>query len=185
MQHIGPPAAEAASALVKAAGDSDAHVRREAVMALYYTRPDRKLVIPVLAKALEDSDPAVRVAALDALTSLGDAAVPTLSKALEKPALRYWAALALGELGEKARPAVAALTAALKDDQPVTRREVLVALRASDPTRRRPCRRSFRCSTTKTKRSRMPRPLPWVAWARRQPAPRRHCGRGKKGRKKS
>jgi HEAT repeat protein len=133
LQHIGPPAAGAASALVKAAGDSDAHVRREAVMALYYTRSDRKLVIPVLSKALEDSDPAVRVAALDALTSLGDAAVPTLSKALEKPALRYWAALALGELGDKAKPAVAALTAALKDDQPVTRREVLVALARIGP----------------------------------------------------
>jgi HEAT repeat protein len=133
LQGIGPPAAAAASALVKAAGDPDAHVRREAVMALYYTRSDRKLLIPVLSKALEDSDPAVRVAALDALTSIGDAAVPTLSKALEKPALRYWAALALGELGDKAKPAVAALTAALKDDQPVTRREVLVALARIGP----------------------------------------------------
>lgn len=133
LQHIGPPAAEAASALVKAAGDSDPTVRREAVMALYYTRADRKLAIPALSKALEDSDPAVRVAALDALTSIGDAAVPTLSKALEKPALRYWSALALGELGEKAKPAVAALTAALKDDQPATRREVLVALARIGP----------------------------------------------------
>lgn len=133
LQHIGPPAAEAASALVKAAGDSDPTVRREAVMALYYTRADRKLALPALSKALEDSDPAVRVAALDALTSIGDAAVPTLSKALEKPALRYWSALALGELGEKAKPAVAALTSALKDDQPATRREVLVALARIGP----------------------------------------------------
>lgn len=133
LQGIGPPATEFAMDLVKAAGDPDPHVRREAVMALYYTRAEPKVAIPVLSKSLEDSDPAIRVAALDALTSIGDAAVPTLTGALEKPALRYWAALALGELGDKAKPAVAALTAALKDDQPVTRREVLVALARIGP----------------------------------------------------
>ncbi len=133
LQHLGPAAVGAAPALVKATGDSDPNVRREAVMALYYIRADHKMSLPVLAKALEDSDPSVRVAALDELTSIGEPAVPVLTKALEKPAVRYWAVLALGELGDKAAPAVDALIAALKDDRAETRREVLVTLARIGP----------------------------------------------------
>ena len=132
-------------------------------------------MIPALSKALEDSDPAVRVAALDALTSLGDAAVPTLSKALEKPALRYWAALRSANWAIKPSRR-SRHNRRLKDDQPVTRREVLVALARIGPDAADGRAGDHSATwTTKTKRSRMPRPLPWVAWARRLPAPPTHC----------
>ena len=128
LQTLGPIAADAAEALAKAAADPDPHVRRTAIGALQRIRPEPKLAIAVLGKALEDTDPSVRVTALSALTSAGEAAIPTLTQGLGNPEIRYWAALALGELGPRAKSATDALTAALKDERPEVRREVLVAL---------------------------------------------------------
>ncbi len=108
--------------------DPDAHVRRVAISALEAIHPDPAIEIAAFAKALDDSDPAVRIAALSGLTDHGAAAVPALDRALGKPATRYWAALALGELGKDAKEAVNGLIAALKDDRPLVRREALIAL---------------------------------------------------------
>jgi HEAT repeat protein len=131
---LGTAAADAADALsVAAAQDSDAQVRRQAVRALSRIHSEPQLAIASLGNALEDPDPAVRVAALDSLTSAGPAAVPVLGKALENPATRYWAALALGELHKDAKPALGALVEAMKDERPEVRREVLVALARIGP----------------------------------------------------
>ena len=110
LQSLGPIAAEAAEALAKAASDSDPtrtpHGDHAIAAAI---RPEPKLAIPVLGKAPEDSDPSVRVTALSALTSAGETAVPTSDAGLDNPEIRYWAALALGELGPQAKGATDAL----------------------------------------------------------------------------
>ena len=128
LQLIGPTAREATGALSKAIGDPDAHVRRTAIMALQSIGPEPKAVVGVLAKALQDPELSVRVAALSALTELGEVAVPVLAEALGNPDTRYWAALALGELGPNAKGAVTNLTGALEDQRPEVRREALIAL---------------------------------------------------------
>lgn len=50
-------------------------------------------------------------------------AMPKLEQSLrdEEPAVRYWAAIGLGNLGKEAAPAAEALTSALKDDSAVVR----------------------------------------------------------------
>ena len=134
LEMIGPAASDAAAALVKAIGDPDVHVRRTAIMALERIHPDPRVVVAALGKALKDNkDPAVRVAALDALTNAGEAAVGVLTKALADPETRYWAALALGELGPAAQGAIDALVSSLKDERPEVRREVLIALARIGP----------------------------------------------------
>lgn len=125
---IGPADPVAVEALIKALTDSDVAVRRMAVRALHHVHPAGKDVIDALAKELNDQDPSVRVESLNALTDLGEAAVPSLTAALSNEDTRYWAALALGEIGEKAKGAAEALGAALADPRVEVRREVLVAL---------------------------------------------------------
>ncbi len=126
LQLIGPGEPAAVEALIKATTDSDANVRRMAVRALHQIHPAPQNVVDALAKELSDADPAVQIESLNALTDLGEAAVPVLVAALGNEQTRYWAILALGELGEKGKGAVEALVAALKDPRPEVRREVLV-----------------------------------------------------------
>ena len=128
LQNIGPDAMAAAPALAKAILDPDLHVQHMAIAALEKIRPDPKMVVEVLGKALEDDDPAVQVAALQALTEYSDAALPVLKKSLANPETTYWAALAIGELGPKAKGAVDNLVGALTHKDPQTRREVLIAI---------------------------------------------------------
>lgn len=130
---IGPEARDAAPALAKAISDSDDHVQRMAIKALEQIRPDPKVVVEALGEELDDENPSVRVAALHALTEYGDSAIPVLSKALASEDTRYWAALALGELGPKAKGAVESLVSALADKNPHVRSEVLIALARIGP----------------------------------------------------
>ncbi len=130
---IGLDAKAAAPALVKATTDPDMHVRREAIQALETTKPGVDVAGPALLAALEDPEPSVQVAALDALADMGPAAVPTLARGIANPKTRYWAALALGEFGPQAEPAVGALTAALDDKRPEVVHEVLIALAQIGP----------------------------------------------------
>src|SRR5690606_37610181 len=91
-------------------------------------RPEPKVVIEALGRALADEDPSVRVAAPSTLTEYGEAAVPVLAQALEDESTRYWAALALGELRQRAAPAVEAMAKGLTAKHPEVRRELLIAL---------------------------------------------------------
>ena len=72
-----------------------------------------------LVRALEDTSPGVRVAAARALGLMGavDKALPVLTKELsnEERVVRHYAALALEELGDAARPALEAIKKATKD----------------------------------------------------------------------
>jgi HEAT repeat protein len=84
--------------------------------------------------ALADADPAVRVAAAEALRrlGLGEKGLPVLTAALQdaNPWVRHAAALALDELGAKALPARAALAAAVKDTNSYVVRVAEHALKA-------------------------------------------------------
>ncbi len=119
--------------MIRAVGDPDTHVRRMAILALESIHPEPAGVTAALTKALEDSEPAVRIAALNALTEEGEAAVPALAKALANPKTRYWALLALGELGPQAKSAIGDLIPLLKDERAEIRRETLITLSRMGP----------------------------------------------------
>ena len=86
-------------------------------MALQAIGPETQTAVAALAKALEDPEPAVRTTALNGLTEFGSAAVDALSKALDNPKTRYWAALAVGELGPSDKGSVEGVRGALKGFQ--------------------------------------------------------------------
>ena len=133
LQMIGPAAGGALPALIKVLEDRDPHVRRMAETALPVVGGQSEAVVLALAKSLDDSDPAVCIAALNGLTELGEVSVPALVKSLERPKLRYWATLALGELGPAAKKAVGALGGAVDDENSDERREALLALAKIGP----------------------------------------------------
>jgi HEAT repeat protein len=135
LAQIGAAGEEAGSALGDLLNDPSMHVRRAAVRALAKVRPDPATSVPVLIKALDDADPAVRVGVLDALAESGKQAVPALSAALRNEKTARWACLALSELGADAGPAAADLQRLLREDRrPEVRREAALALGAIGPS---------------------------------------------------
>lgn len=130
---IGSAAKPAAAALAALAKDEDAVVRRQAVKAIVAIHPGPEVMIPIVVKLLEDSDPGVQLRILDAAASAGPAAVPGLIQALKNPKSAYWACLVLREIGPDAKDAVPALSAALKSKQLEIPREAALALGAIGP----------------------------------------------------
>ena len=107
-------------------------VRREALRALGKLRErasiDPKIVVPLLLRALDDPDPAVRTVAVNYLGIVRDepvAEVNGLIKALadESPEVRQAAAAALAEYGTLAERAIPALKKAAADPDEDVRRE--------------------------------------------------------------
>ena len=116
--------------LVERMTDENSVVRRAAIDAIFALRPDPQVLMPLLVRALEDADPRIAVAALRTLADQGEEAVPLLVKALENPRSAYWAALAVEELGPKAKSAVPALTRLLAHTEPEVRMQAILALGA-------------------------------------------------------
>lgn len=87
-----------------------------------------EIAAPHLATGLKDADPVVIAAALDAIASMGEKAVPRAAQALSNPEVRLYAARVLQRIGPKAEAAVPALTEALNEDDPEFKREVQYAL---------------------------------------------------------
>jgi HEAT repeat protein len=114
--------------LVGLVADPDPRVRRAAITALGRLRPAGKDTFPLLVRALEDADPAVVMPALQSLAEGGAAAVPALIEALKHEEGRYWACIALAEMGPAAKDAVPQLTSLLSDDEPEVRMEAVMAL---------------------------------------------------------
>jgi HEAT repeat protein len=118
---------------LREAVNSDSEVvRREALRALGKLRErasiDPKIVVPLLLRAAEDPDPAVRNIAVTYLGIVRDepvAEVNGLIKALadESPEVRQAAAAALAEYGTLAERAIPALKKAAKDPDEDVRRE--------------------------------------------------------------
>jgi HEAT repeat protein len=130
--HIGNPAKPAAAALTALAKDEDQNVRRQAVQAIVAIRPGPQVMVPLMIKLLEDSDPGLQVRILHAVSEAGEAAVPGLIEGLKNPRAAYWACLVLREIGPPAKAAVPALTSALQDKRPEVRREATLALGAME-----------------------------------------------------
>ncbi len=79
---------------------------------------------------LGEKNETMRLYAARALGEIGPQALPALLEALEHKdsAVRYWAAVGLGDLGEAAKSAVPKLARALKDDSPSVRTQAAFAL---------------------------------------------------------
>ena len=120
-----------AAALILRLGDSDRNVRWAAASALGAMQDERS--VPALIGALADEDPAVQQTAARSLAHLGTAAHILLSEALrhESPSVRLHAAYALAEVGRDVddKAVVAALNAALQDDEFIVREAVACALK--------------------------------------------------------
>jgi HEAT repeat protein len=126
----GEKAAEAAPALTSLLKDADQAVRRHAVKALVAIRPGPKVMIPLLIKLMEDSDPGVHARILNAITEVGETAVPGLIEALKNDKVAFWACIVLRGMGPAAKGAAPALAEKLKDPRPEIRREAVLALGA-------------------------------------------------------
>lgn len=128
---IGDKASEvAAASLVERVTDVHAVVRRAAIDALIALRPDRKILVPLLAKALEDAEPQIAVAAVQTLVGQGEAVVPALISALENEKAAYWATVALEQLGPRAAPAAPTLTKLVNHSDPEVRLQAIMTLAA-------------------------------------------------------
>jgi len=125
---LGSKSPQAVEALVTRVTDSDARVRRAAIAALQRLRPGPKVVLPLLAKVLDDADPSVVMPALQSLAEVGADAMPTLIEALSYPGGRYWACLVLAEMGPKGKAAVPALVKLLSDKDPEVRMQAVITL---------------------------------------------------------
>jgi HEAT repeat protein len=101
---------EAKRALIQATVHPDARVRRASLRAIGILRPPVDVLGPLFAKQLADADPSVVLPAVRSLADIGGPAVPLLVDALKHPKSRYWAAIALAEIGPEAAPAVDVLT---------------------------------------------------------------------------
>src|SRR5262249_25432571 len=124
----------AVEALRKRSQDADSAVRWWAVTGLGVRGGKSQAALAAVTAALSDADPAVRVAAADALRRLGQGArglaVLTAALADGNPGVRHAAGLALDELGAQAKPARQALVAALEDENNYVVRVAQHALKA-------------------------------------------------------
>jgi HEAT repeat protein len=124
---------ESLSAIVTGLADKEVQVRRAAVRAMSMIKADRKVTIPLVVKLLEDADPNVAMRAMSAITEAGTEAVPALTAALTHPEARYWACIALSEIGPPAKDAVPGLIKVLADEQPQIRLQATIALAEIGP----------------------------------------------------
>ena len=115
--------------LASTAVHPDGRARRAAVRALrrYKSLIDLK---PIVTKQLADADPGVVMSALHTLADMGDEAVPFLTEALKDPKSRYWAEVALAEIGPDAAPATAALAEAAEEGATEERLQAILSLAA-------------------------------------------------------
>lgn len=99
----------AATALVATMVHPDPRARRASLRTLVKLRPEPEALGPLISRQLADADPSVVLPALHSLADMGADAVPFLAKSLEDPKARYWASVALAEIGPAAAPAVESL----------------------------------------------------------------------------
>lgn len=119
--------------IVERLSDKEAPVRRAAVRALRMVEAPRESIRPLVLKLLDDSEPTIAVRALSSLVEGGVEIVPALAAALDQREARYWACLALGEIGPQAKAAVPALIKVLADDRPEVRLQATIALAEIGP----------------------------------------------------
>lgn len=109
---------------------ADPRVRRAVLRAIAVLEPDENKLAPIVGERLADADPSVVLPALHSLADIGPEAVPVLVKALDNPRARYWASVALAEIGAAAAPAVPALRAGVAAGEPEERMQSIMTLAA-------------------------------------------------------
>ncbi|HUY92107.1 MAG TPA: HEAT repeat domain-containing protein [Pirellulales bacterium] len=121
--------AETVGALAKLLTDSEARVRGMAVRSLRRLKPGAEVMLPIMVKILEQADPQGAMLVIDTIAELGgDKAIAGLTNALKNERACYWACLALGEAGAKAKSAVPALVKVLSDDRTEIQVQALITL---------------------------------------------------------
>ncbi|HQU41958.1 MAG TPA: HEAT repeat domain-containing protein, partial [Pirellulales bacterium] len=110
------------------AGDRDPLVRRAAIRALRSLKLPRNVVLPKMVKALKSAAPADAAAILSTIAEAGEEAVPFLTECLGDKDARYWACLALADIGPAAKSAVPELAKLHDCEEPAVRLQSLVAL---------------------------------------------------------
>jgi HEAT repeat protein len=122
--------AAAAEQLVKAAIHPDPRVRRAALRSVRRLTPSVQDLAPLFSRQLADADPSVVMPALHSLADMDEAAVPFLMEALKDPKSRYWACVALTDIGPEAAPAVEQLGQIASEGETTDRMQALLALAA-------------------------------------------------------
>jgi HEAT repeat protein len=122
--------ATAVDPLAKTTVHPDARARRASMRALRRYSMSLADMAPIVSKHLADADPAVVVSALHTLADMDDDAVPLLIEALKDPKSRYWAEVALAEIGPKAAAAVEPLAKAVEVGEAEERLQAILALAA-------------------------------------------------------
>ena len=121
---------EAVDALSATLVNADPRVRRGSLKAIAALCPEPGKLANLLDDMLSDADPSVVMPAVESLADLGVDAVPVLVESLKHPKSRYWATVALTEIGPAAAPAAGALTAAALNGEPEERMQAMLALAA-------------------------------------------------------
>ena len=106
------------SHLVDLLKSKDEYARLAAARGLAALPPSPEIALPIFAKALVGADETTTHYMLDALASMGPAAVPQLIHALDYAPLRPQVAGILGRIGAPAAPATEALAKLLSDPDP-------------------------------------------------------------------
>ncbi len=122
--------ATAVDPLAKTTVHPDARARRASMRALRRYSMSLADMAPIVSKQLADADPAVVVSALHTLADMDDDAVPLLIEALKDPKSRYWAEVALAEIGPKAAAAAEPLAKAIEVGEAEERLQAILALAA-------------------------------------------------------
>ena len=122
--------ASAVDPLIKSTMHPDPRVRRAAVRTLRRLAPAPEQLAPLLSRQLADADPSVVMPALHTLADMDDDAVPFLLEALKQPKSRYWATIALAEVGPEAAPAVESLAQLAAEGETEERIQAFLALAA-------------------------------------------------------
>jgi HEAT repeat protein len=124
---------ETTERLIEGLKDQDPFVRTQAAHALAALPPAPEITGPIWEKALQDADETTVRNALDAVASLGPAAVPRLIHALKHEKLRGQIVYILGQIGPPAAPAAPALARLLADKNDRVVHETTLALAKIGP----------------------------------------------------
>jgi HEAT repeat protein len=116
--------------LMKTCVHSDPRARRAAMRALERLVPDDTTLAPLFCKQLADTDPSAVLPALHTLADLDEKAVPFLLEALKEPKSRYWATVAIAEIGPEAAAAVEPLSSLVAEGELDERMQAALALAA-------------------------------------------------------
>ena len=152
-------------------------LRREASKSLAELKVAPSNAVPALITAMADSDPSVVQYVSEALVKWGGGHVGEIAAALKDPKRREAAMRTLARMGKDAKAAAPELAAALKDSDPMFRREAALVLAHVARTPRPPYRKSRRNSPTRRPRSNTPRFTPSGRSGRQRTPPPAICAR--------